>query len=178
MPTREATVALHFIHYNFARIHKTPRHGTPPSPRLVVRSSNWRPDREDPCTTRWVCDWTAPPGASGVPQCPAAGCRSPEAESHISLPVLPVLRRSPVCKRSIGSKHHNRRPGHPYIRRQPQSDRRTLHDLRTPHDSAADLRQHKEHRPATPRPALRPQRRPQADHRITTVTKGLEKHPS
>src|ERR1019366_2990290 len=74
----------------------TPRHGTPPSPLLVVRSSNWRLGRESPCTTRWVCDWAAPPGASAVPRCPAAGCRSPEAESHISLPVLPVLRRSPV----------------------------------------------------------------------------------
>src|ERR1019366_2200179 len=74
----------------------TPRHGTPPSPLLVVRSSNWRLGRESPCTTRWVCDWAAPQGASAVPRCPAAGCRSPEAESRISPRAPPSLRRSPV----------------------------------------------------------------------------------
>src|ERR1039458_7455211 len=52
--------------------------GTPPSPPLVVRSSNSLPGRESPCTTRWACDWAAPPGASAVPRCRAPDCRSLE----------------------------------------------------------------------------------------------------
>jgi len=38
--------------------------------------------------------FVTPPGASAVPRYRAAGCHSPEDESHISLSLLPVLRRS------------------------------------------------------------------------------------
>ena len=62
----------------------------------------------------------------------------------------------------LSGRHH--RPGSPYICRQPRAALRTLHDLRTPHKSAADPRQHKKDRPAASRAAPRHQRRTQANH--------------